>query len=302
LTIQNSESIFCNYCKTSLIGDVERGEYVCPSCGFVENDRIVDNGPEWKAIDSEDKMKKVRTGAPTSLTLHDMGLSTQIGETVNGHNDKNADRMRKWHQRLKTSSSKERGLANVLGRINEYSSVLNLPKSTSETAALVYRRSLSSGMAKSKSIKGMASASIYLACRKCGTSKSMKEIADVSGLPKSTIAKYYRLILKEVEKEYIPVHSLDLFISKLVNTAGLDTKIQVHATRMSNQINDRKLTNGKSPAGIAAAFVYISSVLLGEKIPQREIAEYAGVTEVTIRNRTREILDRYTIKQIIKTK
>ena len=148
----------------------------------------------------------------------------------------------------------------------------------------------------------MAAASIYLACRKCGTSKSMREISDVSGLPKPTIAKYYRLILKDVEQEHVPLHPLQGYISKLVNKAELDPKIQLCAIRMANQINDTKLTSGKSPAGIAAAFVYISSVMLGEKIPQREIAEYADVTEVTIRNRTREILDRYTIRQIIKTK
>ena len=68
MTIQNSESIFCNYCKTSLICDVERGEYVCPSCGFVENDRIVDNGPEWKAIDSEDKMNDEAMMGDLNLT------------------------------------------------------------------------------------------------------------------------------------------------------------------------------------------------------------------------------------------
>ena len=305
MTIQNSESVFCNSCKTPLIGDIERGEYVCPGCGLVGNDRIVDTGPEWKAIDSDDKMKKVRTGAPTSLALHERGLSTQIGDIVkdgNSANNKSMERMKKWQQRLRTSSSQERGLANVLGRISEFSRLLNLPDSTKETAALIYRKALGNGTAKSKSIKGMAAASIYLACRKCGTSKSMREISDVSGLPKPTIAKYYRLILKDVEQEHVPLHPLQGYISKLVNKAELDPKIQLCAVKMANQINDTKLTSGKSPAGIAAAFVYISSVMLGEKIPQREIAEYADVTEVTIRNRTREILDRYTIRQIIKTK
>lgn len=305
MTVQNSESIFCNFCRTPLIGDAERGEYVCPGCGSVGSDRIIDNGPEWKAIDSDDKMKKVRTGAPTSLALHDRGLSTQIGDLVNDRNSmnvKSVERMKKWQQRLRTSSSQERGLANVLGKISEFSRVLNLPDATKETAALIYRKALANGTAKSKSIKGMAAASIYLACRKCNTSKSMKEISIIAGLPKSTIAKYYRLILKEVEQKYVPLHPLQGYISKIVNKAELDSKIQIHAIKMSSQINDTKLTSGKSPAGIAAAFVYISSVMLGEKIPQREIAEYAEVTEVTIRNRTREILERYTIRQIIKTK
>ncbi len=303
---RNDEETFCNFCKTSLIGDIEKGEVVCPTCGKVGLDHMIDSGPEWKAINSEDKIKRVRTGAPISLALHDFGLTTQIGETdsnsSNSYSDKSIQRMKKWQKRIRTSSSHERGLANVLGKITEFSDHLTLPKSTSETAAYIYRSAVKVGTAKSKSMNGMAAASIYLACRKCGTSRSMKEIAVVANLPKANVARYYRLIRKEVVKEYVPVHSLEIFISKLVNIANLNTKIERLAITISSQIQDSSLSSGKSPVGIAAAFVYISSVIVGEKIPQREIAEYADITEVTIRNRTREILNKYKIKQIIKTK
>lgn len=303
---RNREETFCNFCKTSLIGDVEKGEFVCPTCGIVGLDHMIDSGPEWKAINSEDKVKRVRTGAPISLALHDFGLTTQIGETNSNSSsngsDKSIQRLKKWQSRIRTSSSSERGLANVLGKITEFSDHLTLPKSTSETAAHIYRSAVKTGIAKSKSINGMAAASVYLACRKCRTSRSMREVANVANMPKANVARYYRLILKEVQKDYVPLHSLESYISKLVNIANLDPKIERLAITISSQIQDSVLSSGKSPVGIAAAFVYISSVMIGEKIPQREIAEYADITEVTIRNRTREILNRYTIKQVIKIK
>ena len=303
---RNREETFCNFCKTSLIGDVEKGEFVCPTCGIVGLDHMIDSGPEWKAINSEDKVKRVRTGAPISLALHDFGLTTQIGETNSNSSsngsDKSIQRLKKWQSRIRTSSSSERGLANVLGKITEFSDHLTLPKSTSETAAHIYRSAVRTGTAKSKSINGMAAASVYLACRKCRTSRSMREVANVANMPKANVARYYRLILKEVQKDYVPLHSLESYISKLVNIANLDPKIERLAITISSQIQDSVLSSGKSPVGIAAAFVYISSVMIGEKIPQREIAEYADITEVTIRNRTREILNRYTIKQVIKIK
>ena len=192
MIIRNREETICNFCKTSLIGDVEKGEFVCPTCGIVGLDHMIDSGPEWKAINSEDKVKRVRTGAPISLALHDFGLTTQIGETNSNSSsngsDKSIQRLKKWQSRIRTSSSSERGLANVLGKITEFSDHLTLPKSTSETAAHIYRSAVRTGTAKSKSINGMAAASVYLACRKCRTSRSMREVANVANMPKANEA------------------------------------------------------------------------------------------------------------------
>jgi len=65
-------------------------------------------------------------------------------------------------------------------------------------------------------------------------------------------------------------------------------------------MSDSNISGGKAPAGLAAAYVYISSVLLSEHVPQREIAEVAEVTEVTVRNRCRELLDNFLITQNLK--
>ncbi|MDG6920116.1 MAG: transcription factor IIB [Nitrososphaerota archaeon] len=294
----------CPVCGNRLIGDSEKGEQVCPTCGYVTL-APADAGPEWKAMDLEEKNKRVRVGAPTTLALHDFGLTTEIGRTMRDSHGKYLDpamratveKMRKWQSRSRTISSEERGLSNVLSKISELCDALNLPDNVAETAAQIYRTSAKKKVAKSKSVLGMTAATVYLACRKCGVSRTLKEVARASGMEKGSVARYFRLVLKEVEKEYVPPPSVEKYISKLVNIAKIDTRVEHLALTLSRKTSDSRISSGKAPAGLAAAYVYLSSVMVGEHLPQREVAEFAEVTEVTVRNRCREILDNYVIRQ-----
>ncbi|MBI3858841.1 MAG: transcription factor IIB [Thaumarchaeota archaeon] len=294
----------CPVCGNKLIGDLEKGEQVCPSCGYVTF-APADEGPEWKAMDLEEKNKRVRVGAPTTLSLHDFGLTTEISRTMRDSHGRYLDpamratveKMRKWQSRTRTINSEERGLSNVLSKINELCESLNLPDNVAETAAQIYRTSAKMKVAKSKSIIGMTAATVYLACRKCGVSRTLKEVARASGMEKGSVARYFRLVLKEVEKEYVPPPSVEKYISKLINTAKIDARVEHLALKLSGSTADSKISSGKAPAGLAAAYVYLSSVMIGQHIPQREVAEAAEVTEVTVRNRCREILDNFVIRQ-----
>ncbi len=302
----NSDSC-CPTCGKWLIGDYYKGEVICPSCGFVISEQVEDTGPEWKALDPEDKAKKVRVGSPRTMALHDFGLSTEIGREMrdsqghylNRQTQNQYYKLQKWQRRIRITPA-ERSLSNVLSKITEVCNALNLPKNVLETAAQIYRDSARLKVARSKSIIGMTASTIYLACRKCGVSRSLKEIASASRIDKRTAAKYYRLVLKEVETEYVPPPSIWMYISKLVNTAKIDPKVERLALRLARMTDDSKISGGKAPAGLAAAYVYISSVILGMHTPQREIADVAEVTEVTIRNRCREILENFTITQSLK--
>jgi len=294
----------CPVCGNKLIGDTEKGEEVCPTCGYVTV-APADEGPEWKAMDLEEKNRRVRVGSPTTLALHDYGLSTEIGREMRDSHGKYLDatmratveKMRKWQSRTRTINSEERGLSNVLSKITELCDALNLPTNVAETAAMIYRTSAKMKVAKSKSILGMTAATVYLACRKCGVSRTLKEVARAAGMEKGSVARYFRLVLKEVEKDYVPPPSVEKYISKLVNMAKIDPKVEHLALTLSRKTADSKISSGKAPAGLAAAYVYLSSVMVGAHLPQREVAEFAEVTEVTVRNRCREILDNFVIRQ-----
>jgi transcription initiation factor TFIIB len=62
------------------------------------------------------------------------------------------------------------------------------------------------------------------------------------------------------------------------------------------------LTSGRGPAGIAAAALYVAALINDEKKTQREVADVAGITEVTIRNRYKELLDRLDLEDKMKIK
>lgn len=302
-----ADSNLCPSCQKPFIGDFELGEIVCPNCGFVAEDEQRDHGPDWKALDPEEKAKRVRVGAPMTYALHDFGLATEISSTMKDSQGKNlpssmrqsVENLRRWQTRVRTTSA-ERSLTNVLTKINEISATLSLPKSVIETAAYIYRQTVKKRIAKSKSVVGMASASVYLACRKCGVGRTLKEIARATGLETRVVAKYYRLVLNEVESEYVPPPSVERHISKLINSAKIDTKVERLALNLSINTQDSEIHSGKAPAGLAAAYVYMSASMYGDHIPQREIAELAEVTEVTVRNRCREIIEKFRLRQILK--
>src|SRR5271157_4092755 len=234
--------ISCPVCGNRLIGDSEKGEQVCPTCGYVTQ-APADSGPEWKAMDLEEKNKRVRVGSPTTLALHDFGLSTEIGREMRDSHGKYLDpamratveKMKKWQSRIRTITSEERGLSNVLSKINELCEALNLPDNVAETAALIYRTSARMKVAKSKSILGMTAATVYLACRKCGVSRTLKEVARAAGMEKGSVARYFRLVLKDVEKDYIPPPSVEKYISKLINTAKIDPRVEHLALTLSSK-------------------------------------------------------------------
>ena len=298
----------CPQCSGSLVGDLDRGEIICHKCGYVALDQAEDEGPEWKAIDLEDKSKLVRVGSPRTLSILDFGLSTQIssemkdssGRSVTPQMRASLARMNKWQSRVRTSNSEERTLSMMLSRIKNLCDTLNLPRNVSETAAHVYRTASKMKIAKSKSSLGIASAIVYLACRKCQVQRTLNEVARGSGIDKRVLAKYYRLILRELEESYIPPPLVERYIAKLVNQAKLDGCAERIALQIAGKTTDAKILGGKSPAGLAAAYIYISSVLLGDHLPQREIAEIAEATEVTVRNRCREIMDNFVIRQKLK--
>jgi transcription initiation factor TFIIB len=302
--VDDSFRTYCSVCGDRLIGDSEKGERVCPTCGYVTS-APADEGPEWKAIDLEEKNKRVRVGSPTTLTQHDLGLSTDFSTEMRDSHGKYIDptmratleKMKKWQSRIRTINSQERGLSIVLAKISAVCNNLSLPRNVVETAAHIYRISVKLKVAKSKSIMGMTAATVYLACRKCGVSRTLKEVARASGIDKGSVAKYFRLILKNVEKDYVPPTSVEKHISKLVNLAKIDPRVEHLALEVSMKTHDSKISSGKAPAGLAAAYVYMSSVMLGEHLPQREVAEFAEVTEVTVRNRCRELLDNFIIRQ-----
>jgi len=292
------ESLRCRICGGRLIGDLERGEAFCSLCGFVLDERLVDLGPEWKAIDYEEKEKKVRVGSPITPRFHDYGLGSEI-EHAQDYNQIN-ESLRVWQKRLRTSTPAERNLAQALSKINDLCESLKMPLVVAETASRTYRQLLKKGVIKSKCIAKVAAAIVYFSAKLHGVERSVKEFSEAAGVDVKAVNKYYRLIASEAQVEQPPLHTVEKQIARLANLMKVSAKTERLALQLYKATKATTIQDGKSPSGLAAAYIYIASVMNSENIPQREVAAVADITDVTVRHRYKEILENFVIKQTLK--
>jgi len=279
--------------------DYECAEIVCMSCGFVVAAKLTDRGPEWRAFDTEQREKRTRVGAPLTFTIHDKGLSTMIdwhdrdiyGKRLSPGQKAQIYRLRKWQRRIRVSDATERNLAFALSEISKIANALNLPKNILETASVIYRKAVKERLIRGRSIQGVTSAALYVACRQCGLARTLDEIAQAASINKKEVGRSYRFLVKELNY-FIPPLKPSQYITKFSNQLTMQGKVEEIAHRILTTARELKLTSGRGPTGIAAAASYIASVLTGEQKTQREIAEIAQVTEVTIRNRYKELVER----------
>ncbi|MDQ1280666.1 MAG: transcription initiation factor [Thermoproteota archaeon] len=283
----------CPECGSqNLIEDYDMGEVVCRECGLVIRENVMDEGPEWRAFTREEKDERSRVGTPTSLSVHDKGLSTVIdrvnrdafGRSLPAATRLQMLRLRKWHIRARVHSSVDRNLAQAMAELDRLTDKVRIPLSVKEQAALIYRKALDKGLVRGRSILAIAAAALYAACRFTQTPRTLKEVAEASLVKKKDIARCYRLLLRELDIR-MPMADPIRCIPKIGSKIGVDEKTQQTAIELLHRAEEKKVIAGKDPTGLAAAAIYIACVINGERKTQKDIAEAAGVTEVTVRNR-----------------
>jgi transcription initiation factor TFIIB len=295
---ERTEATICPECGGQLVADEEHGETVCADCGLVVEEDEVDRGPEWRAFDSSERDSKSRVGAPTTKMMHDKGLSTNIGwqdkdaygRSLSSKQRRQMQRLRTWNERFRTRDSKERNLKQALGEIDRMASALGLPENVRETASVIYRRALSEDLLPGRSIEGVATASLYAAARQAGTPRSLDEIERVSRVDKMELTRTYRYIVRELKLEIQPADP-EQYVPRFASDLGLSDEAERRARELLRNAKEQGLHSGKSPVGLAAAAVYAASLLTNEKVTQSEVSDVANISEVTIRNRYKELLE-----------
>ena len=297
-TEEEQAGLRCPECSGNVITDDEHGETVCDDCGLVITEDSVDRGPEWRAFDSAEKDQKSRVGAPTTNTMHDKGLSTNIdwrnkdayGRSLGARQRQKMQRLRKWNERFRTRDSKERNLKQALGEIDRMASALGLPENVRETASVIYRRALDEDLLPGRSIEGVSTSCVYAAARMAGVPRSLDEIADVSRVEKSEIARTYRYVVRELSLEVRPADP-EQYVPRFASSLELSEESEMRAKQLLKNAKEQGVHSGKSPVGLAAAAVYAAALLTNEKTTQAAVSEVADISEVTIRNRYHELLE-----------
>ena len=290
----------CPVCNsTERFVDNSRAEVCCARCGLVLDEHLIDHGPEWRAFDHEQRDKRTRTGAPLTYTISDKGLNTTIDwkdKDIHGHkiperNKAQIYRLRKWNKRMRVSGAGERNLAFALSELDRDSSRLGIPRSVREDAAIIYRSAAKNKLIRGRSIEVVVASALYAACRRCNIPRTLDEIAIASNVSKKQVGKTDRFLSRELNIKLKPTSPSD-YISRFASKLGLSGEVQAKAIEIINKAVKAGLSSGKGPTGVAAAALYIASLLLGERKTQKEVSEISGVTEVTIRNRYKELSEK----------
>ena len=286
----------------NLFWNKEKGEIICRDCGLVIEDKMVDFSQEWREFDSEGAEKRRRTGAPMTYTQYDQGLGTEVGQQADifklGAKDRNKFfRLRKWQYRISTAI--ERNLKLALAELKRVSSYLKLPRSVEEEASRIYTLAVQIGLVRGRSMESVVAGALYAACRRHDVPRTLDELSEASGIEKKEIGRTYRFVTRELGISILPSNPAD-YIARFSSALKLTAETQSKSVEILEKAQKAELTSGRGPTGIAAAALYVSALIHGEKRTQREVADVAGVTEVTIRNRYKELLEELDLEKDIK--
>ena len=294
----------CPECSSvDLTYDDQRGEVVCNECGLIVEEKMVDSGQDAGGqFDKSDK--RARSGAPMSMQKFDKGLTTNVGEIsdiykLEAGQTRKFLRLKKWQERVSTSI--ERNLRLAMAELRRVASFLNLPSVVRDEASRVYNYVLQRGLVRGRSMESVIAACIYAACRSYNIPRTLDEIANASDVERKEIGRTYRFIVRKLKIKVTPSSPKD-YISRFSSILHLSPRTQNEALKILKKADISELTSGRGPAGIAAAALYVAALMNDEKKTQREVADVAGITEVTIRNRYKELIDRLGFEDKLKAK
>jgi transcription initiation factor TFIIB len=282
-----------------VVTDPDTGELIRKETGEVISDNALSQEKEWRSFDSEEDKNRARVGVPASLAFHDMGLSTTIGKEITDASGNLIDaetrtrmgRLRKWNSRSQSHSPTERNLQQAFTMLSRLKDRLGLPSHVTEKAAYTYRKAQEKGLIRGDTIGSVLAASIYVAARQSGVLRTLDDISESSNVRPKQAARSYRRIISELDIK-VPLIDPAKYIVKVANSLNFDEKLKRKALELMEKAQRKNILVGKDPISMAASILYIVNLAEGQQnIPrtQAEIARAAGVTEVTLRNRSKEL-------------
>ena len=279
-----------------VVSDPETGELIRKDTGEVISDNMLSQGKEWRSFGIEEGANRARTGTPTSLAFHDMGLSTVIGKEATDASGNAIDtdtrmrmsRLRTWDNRSQVHSPTERSLQKAFSILSRLKDRLGLPNHITEKAAYTYRKAQDRGLVRGDTVDSVLAASIYVAARQSGVPRTLDEISEISNVKLKHAARSYRRIVTQLDIK-APILDPSKYIMKVANKLGFDEKIKRKALELMEKAQKKNILVGKDPVSMAASILYLVNVDEGHHKTQSEIAKEAGTTEVTVRNRSKEL-------------
>ncbi len=282
-----STDVRCPDCGSAIY--TESAEKVCHDCGLVvETDRL-DRGPEWRSFDDSETNPK-RTGSPLTVARHDRGLSTEIGyaSDISAAKRRQFARLRRQHNRARVTSKRERNQIHAFTRIKHIVSDQSLPTSVRDQACSLFRSAQNEDLLRGRSIEGFVAACLYAACRLASISRTIDEITTASQSSRAEFRAAYDALNTELGLPVEPTHPRE-YLPRYANRLGLSTAVERRARELVEHTDEEGILIGRNPSGVAAACLYTAAKERDAGLTQREAADVASVTPVTVRTTYQEL-------------
>lgn len=281
-----------------LVTDNDAGEILCASCGLVLLEKIYNMGPESRSFNHEQFADKSRTGNKSSLAMHDMGLATSIGRqdkdasgnSLSGYMKNTFSRLRLWDKRSKSNGS-DSNLKQAFLLLDIVKSHLSLPDNVVEETAYIYRKASALKLTRGRGISSILYASLYAACRKTNTPRTLLDIAKAGNIRKGDLAAAYRVMAKNMDLKLEPYDPVE-FVTKICSMLGIGESTRRNALNLLLKAEDAGFSTGKNPMSLVGASVYLATLMDDTKKTQIEIAKACGVSNVSVRNLTKQFTEK----------
>jgi len=289
-----------------VVYDHERGEYIDASTGLVIEEGAVSLGKEWREYSPEDRLSRSRVGPQLTHKVHDAGLTSYIdprGPIGRKYSRLNAATRKPLNYRARKEVEAKMIMNDAIAK-------LGLPDFIAETVGMLIKEALKGNLLRKNTIAASVGAMIAEVCRIYNIPLEMRRLRETLRVDEKSLHNAMKKLswagifndLKRRARErarkageglgvqHTPASS---YIPKIAGSLGLGDGVIVLSKRILDVLarHNPASVSGKNPEGAAAASIYLASIILESKRSQKAIADLLGVSEVTIRNRYKDIVD-----------
>ena len=285
---EGGEGLVCPHCHNDkeIVEVSETGEMVCKECGTVISINNLDLRKD-EIIYPEDLEKGVDLGrwGPPNLPTYPMG--SKIGYSVSRKSEERdkMDRLRKWGS---GESKKYRKLSKISSHISRIATSLNLPRVTVDDACTNLRRAYNQDLCITRSDMSLAIALLYISTRERHIPRRLKEFLQYSDCSRAYTQGIIRKLILGLEIT-LPYQDYVNYLEGFAERLRVDTSTRERAKIILKRANEQGLLAGKDPISYAAAALYKASLDSKSPLLQNYVATQAGVTEITLRNRLKDL-------------
>jgi len=156
----------------------------------------------------------------------------------------------------------------------------------------IFRKLLKPDIMKGRAADSVLAAAHLITLRLWDKPVKTEEVAWLYQRPEKEVRRYFHYLMRKL-RVLPPIPSLEPIIDRLCNYLPEPFAVRKECLLLAKDKTVKAMAAGRSPWIVAGALIYWASRKLNKNITQSQIARLVGCTEVTLRNRWKELCQAY---------